>query len=140
MTLHLDSLRKSLHALSEVAAVSSNDERMAQLTDVERAAIRAGVVQHFEITYELCWKLMARWLNANVSPGVADGVTRRQLFRLAAERRLIRDVGRWMGHHEGRNATSHIYDFDKAEAVYRVTLDFVHDARALLGALEARND
>jgi len=140
MTLQLDSLRKSLHALSEVATVSGNDERMGQLTDVERVAIRAGVVQHFEITYELCWKLMARWLNANVSPGVADGVTRRQLFRLAAERRLIQDVGRWMDHHEGRNATSHIYDFDKAEAVYRATLDFVHDARALLRALEARND
>ena len=140
MKLQLDSLRTSLQALSEVAAVSGNDERMGQLTDIERVAIRAGVVQHFEITYELCWKLMARWLNANVSPGVADGVTRRQLFRLAAERRLIQDVSSWMGHHEGRNATSHIYDFDKAEAVYRATLDFVHDAHALLRALEARND
>ena len=45
-----------------------------------------------------------------------------------------------MGHHEGRNATLHIYDFDKAEAVYGATLDFVHDARALPRALEARND
>ncbi|MDE0103112.1 MAG: HI0074 family nucleotidyltransferase substrate-binding subunit [Bryobacterales bacterium] len=140
MALQLRSLRRSLQALSEVAAVSDNDERMGQLSDVERVAIRAGVVQHFEITYELCWKLMARWLNSNVSPGVADGVTRRQLFRLAAERQLIQDVDRWMSHHEGRNATSHIYDFAKADAVYRATIDFVHDARALLRALEARND
>lgn len=140
MTLQLDSLRKSLRALSAVAAASDDDERMGQMTDVERVAIRAGVVQHFEITYELCWKLIARWLNGNVSPDVADGVTRRQLFRLAAEQQLIQDVDRWMGYHNGRNATSHIYDFDKAEAVYRTTLDFVHDARALLRALEARND
>ena len=140
MTLQLISLGKSLNALAEVLAVSGNDKRMGQLTDIERVAIRAGVVQHFEITYELCWKLMARWLNANISPGVADGVTRRQLFRLAAENRLINDVERWMRHHEGRNATSHIYDFAKAEAVYRATVDFVHDARALLRALENRND
>ena len=140
MTLQLISLGESLNALAEVLAVSANDKRMGQLTDIERVAIRAGVVQHFEITYELCWKLMARWLNANISPGVADGVTRRQLFRLAAENRLINDVERWMRHHEGRNATSHIYDFAKAEAVYRATVDFVHDARALLRALEARND
>ena len=45
-----------------------------------------------------------------------------------------------MQHHEGRNATSHIYDFDKAEAVYLATVNFVDDARALLRALEARND
>ncbi len=140
MTLQYDSLRRSLNALADVAAVSGDDERMGQLTDIERVAIRAGVVQHFEITYELCWKLIARWLNANISPGVADGVTRRQLFRLAAENRLINDVDGWMRHHEGRNATSHIYDFDKAEAVYRATVDFVHDARALLRALETRND
>ena len=140
MTLQYDSLRKSLSALAQVAAVSGNDERMAQLTDIERLAIRAGVVQHFEITYELCWKLIARWLNANISPGIADGVTKQQLFRLAAENRLINDVEKWMGHHERRNATSHIYDFDKAEVVYRATADFVHDARALLRALEARHD
>ncbi len=138
--IQYDSLRKSLNALAAVSAVSGNDERMGQLADIERVAIRAGVVQHFEITYELCWKLIARWLNANISPGIADGVTRRQLFRLAAEKRLINDVGRWMGHHEGRNATSHICDFDKAKAVYRGTVDFVHDARALLRALETRND
>ena len=65
---------------------------MGQLSEIERIAIRAGAIQLFKITYELCWKLMARWLNANASPGIADGVTRRQLFRLAAEKRLINDV------------------------------------------------
>ena len=140
MMLKLDSLRKSLTALVDILAVSGNDERMGQLSDIERVAIRAGVVQHFKITYELCWKLMARWLNANVSPGVADGVTRRHLFRLAAENRLITDVEGWMRHHKGRNETSHIYDYEKAEAVYRATIDFAHDARSLLRVLETRND
>jgi nucleotidyltransferase substrate binding protein (TIGR01987 family) len=140
MTLQLDPLRKSLTALVEILAVSGNDERMGQLSDIERVAIRAGVVQHFEITYELCWKLMARWLNANVSPGVADGVTRRHLFRLAAENRLITDVEGWMRHHKGRNETSHIYDYEKAEVVYRATIGFTHDARSLLRVLETRND
>ena len=140
MILQLDSLRKSLTALAGILVVSENDERMEQLSDIEQIAIRAGVVQHFEITYELCWKLIARWLNMNVSQGIADGVTRRQLFRLAAENRLITDVDGWMRHHKGRNATSHIYDYNKAEAVYQATIDFVHDARALLVEFETRND
>lgn len=140
MPLQLDSLRKSLNVLVEVLAVSGNDERMGQFTDFERVAIRAGVVQHFEITYELCWKLMARWLNSNVSPGIASGISRHHLFRLAAENSLITDVERWMRHHQGRNATSHIYDLKKAEAVYLAAVDFAHDASSLLSILEARND
>lgn len=140
MPLQLDSLRQSLNVLVEVLAVSGNDERMGQLTDIERVAIRAGVVRYFEITYELCWKLVARWLNSNISPGIASGISRRHLFRLAAESSLITDVERWMRHHQGRNATSHVYDLKKAEAVYLAAVDFAHDASSLLSILEARND
>ena len=83
---------------------------------------------------------MARWLNTYIGSGVADGVTRRQLFRLAAENRLIPDVELWMQHHDARNATSHIYNEEKAELVYTSTREFAHDARRLLEAFEGRND
>ena len=45
-----------------------------------------------------------------------------------------------MQHHEARNATSHIYDEEKADLVYKATREFAHDARLLLQAFEARND
>ncbi|MYC31560.1 MAG: nucleotidyltransferase [Chloroflexi bacterium] len=140
MPLELDSLRNSIKALTDLLAVSENDARMGQLSDVERNGIRSGVIQNFEVTYELCWKLMARWLSTYVNPEVADGVTRRQLFRLAAENRLIPDVDLWMQHHEARNATTHIYDEERAMMVYRATREFAHDAQRFLLALEARND
>lgn len=140
MPLQLDNLRNSVRELAELTAASADEERMSRLTDTERRGIRAGVIQNFEITYELSWKLIARWLNINISPGIADGVTRRQLFRLAAEHRLIADVDAWMRHHAARNATSHIYYEERALQVYDATLDFVTDARLLLEVLEARND
>ena len=140
MPLELDSLRKSIQALTDLLAVSENDTRMGQLSEVERNGIRSGVIQNFEVTYELSWKLMARWLNTQIGAGIADGVTRRQLFRLAAENRLVPDVDLWMQHHEARNATTHIYDEEKAVEVYRATREFARDARRLLEALEARND
>lgn len=140
MPLVLDNLRNAVKALSDLQAAAENVSRMAQFNQVEQNGIRAGVIQNFEVTYELCWKLMDRWLSMNLGASVVDGATRRELFRLAAEQRLIADVDVWWQYHEARNITSHIYDARKAETVYRAIADFVHDARALLKALEARND
>lgn len=140
MPLELSSLRKSVDALVAVLARSEDTDFMASLDEVARNAIRAGAIRHFEFTYELCWKFMKRWLATNISPNAADGVTRRELFRLAAEQRLIVDVEQWMRHHAARNETSHIYDPEIADRVYDAALDFAGDARSLLEALEARND
>ncbi len=140
MLLELDSLRKAVAALTAVVAKSDDDTIMSRLDEVTQNAVRSGVIQHFEFTYELCWKFMKRWLEMNISVDVADGVTRRELFRLAAESRLISDVEQWMRHHDARNRTSHTYDPEAAESVFQAAHAFVGDAQLLLAALEARND
>ena len=140
MALDLSSLKKAVSALTSVLAKSDDARFMSHLDDVAANAIKAGVVQHFEFTYELCWKFMKRWLEMNISPAVADGVTRRELFRLAAENRLIDDVEQWMRYHEARNLASHIYQPEVANRVYNTAHDFAPDAARLLAALEARND
>ena len=140
MALALGSLQKAVSSLAAVLAKSDDVGFMSSLDDVARNAIRAGVIQHFEFTYELCWKFIKRWLETNVSPAAADGVTRRELFRLAAENRLIEDVEQWMRYHEARNLTTHIYQPEIAERVYITAHAFAPDAARLLAALEARND
>jgi nucleotidyltransferase substrate binding protein (TIGR01987 family) len=140
VALVLDSLQKAVSALAAVLAKSDDVEFMNGLDDVARNAIKAGVIQYFEFTYELCWKFIKRWLETNISAGVADGVTRRELFRLAAENRLLDNVDQWMRYHEARNLTSHIYQPEIAERVYNTAHDFARDAAHLLAALEARND
>ena len=140
MPLELESLKKAVSALSRVLAKSDDREFMRGLDEVAQNAIKSGVIQHFEFTYELCWKFIKRWLGMNISPTIADGVTRRELFRLAAENRLIDDVEQWMRHHEARNQTSYTYESAIAERVYAAAHDFAGDAQRLLEALEARND
>ena len=73
-------------------------------------------------------------------PNAADGVTRRELYRLGFENRLIDDVDRWMDHHEARNETTHTYRKATADEVYAAIPAFLEDAQLLLAALEARND
>jgi nucleotidyltransferase substrate binding protein (TIGR01987 family) len=140
VALELSSLQIAVAALAAVLARSDDADLMSHLDDVTRNAIRAGVIQHFEFTSELCWKFIKRWLEMNISATAADGVTRRELFRLGAENRLIDDVEQWMRYHEARNVTSHTYQPEIAERVYNTAHDFTRDAARLLAALEARND
>ena len=140
MPLVLDSLEKSVTAFRGVLSKAEDEAFMDTLDETTQHAIRSGVIQHFEFTYELCWKFMRRWIETNVSATEADGVTRRELFRQAAEQRLINDVEQWMRYHAARNMTSHTYEQETAESVYRITGSFLQDAESLLNALAARND
>ena len=140
MLLDLQSFRNSVTSLSNLLTVSESDGRMLRLGEVEREGIRAGVIQNFEVTYELAWKLMSRWLSENVGRTVVDGITRRHLFRLAAEHCLIEDVDTWMSYHTARNQTSHMYNQEVAARFYAAAHGFAQDARRLLAALEERND
>lgn len=137
MSLQFDSLAKSIgnleRSIKTANRVDDSDEDLQE-------TVRAGVIQHFEVAYEQSWKMLKRWLKANIGAASVDGVNQRNLFRLGAENRLIADVELWMEYHEARNKTSHIYDEDAALEVYLIVPEFVHDAKQLLKALEEVND
>lgn len=113
---------------------------MSSLDEVTQYAIRAGVIQHFEFTYELSWKFIQRWLRLNVSPADADPLTRRELFRSAARHGLIVDPEPWFRYSEARNLTLHTYDKAVADRVFEAASDFLNDVYFLLEQLELRND
>ncbi len=137
MSLQLDSLTKSIDVLERSIKTAS---RLDTFDEDLREAVRAGVIQNFEVTYEQSWKMMRRWLEENIGAVYVDGVTRRELFRLAAESRLIADVDRWMDYHNARNSTSHTYDEEAAQSVFEEATEFIHDVKQLLVSLEERND
>lgn len=136
MPLNLENLRSAIASLDEAVLLSEGPGLESSLALV----VQAGVIKRFEFTYELSWKFIKRWLEINVSPNTADGVTRRELFRHGFEHQLIQSVDRWMDYHVARNNTSHTYRKDTAVAVYAVIPAFLADANLLLAALEARND
>lgn len=139
MNLDFSSFRKAIGSLQRTLQVADDQGFMSGLSDSQKDAIRAGVIQNFEFTYELCWKFMRRWLDANLGSTYVTGVTRRQLFRLSAEHKLIGDVDKWMEYHEARNETSHTYDENTAENVFETAREFIADAETLLKALEDHN-
>ena len=137
MNLYLDSLAKSINALERAVKTASSLDTFDK--DLQEA-VRAGVIQNFEVAYEQSWKMMERWLEENVGTVYVNVRTRRELFRRAAESLIIMDVDRWMEYHEARNRTSHTYDEETAQSVFEEATEFVHDAKRLLRTLERHND
>lgn len=139
MSLDLSSLQKAVSSLERAVRVASLKIKGKVDTD-EEEVIRAGVIQNFEFTYELCWKFMKRWLTINIGGAAVDGVSRKELFRMAAESLLITDVETWFEYNNERNETTHTYDAKTAEDVYETAIRFSVDARAFLKVLENKND
>jgi nucleotidyltransferase substrate binding protein (TIGR01987 family) len=139
MALELESLCKAVDALERSLGVAGKS--MSSFDEDMRETVRAGVIQHFEMAYEQCWKFMQRWIRENVSPEDADSQrTRKELFRMAARHGLISDPEPWFLFGEARNLTSHTYDQEQAVSVYDTAGEFLPHAKGLLARLEERND
>jgi len=140
MSLELESLQKAINSLKAVLGKADDEALASRIDDITRYAIKASAIQNFEFTYELCWKFMKRWLENAMGNTYVDGVSRRELYRIAAEHQLIKDVDQWMIYHKARNLTSHTYNEDWAEEVFQIAKTFAVDAEKLLHQIEAHND
>lgn len=132
MALDLSSLRKALASLErgiDRAHAAPHDEEL-----------RDAVIQRFEYSFELCWKMLRRHLEQVVAhPGAVDQWSFRELMREAAERGLIAAVEPWVEFRHQRSLTSHVYDENRAHSIYKTARQFAGEAKALLAELEHRN-
>lgn len=132
MKLDLASWKRALASLERAitrSTAAANDEEL-----------RDAVIQRFEYSYELSWKMLKRHLEQVVpDPGKVDQWSFKELMREAAERGLIAAVEPWIEYRHQRNMTAHAYDEETARRVYETAKSFMTDAKALLAAVEGRN-
>lgn len=138
MKLDFTSLEQSVHSLRR--SLDEVTPLLDSLSPVMQDTVKSGIIQHFEVAYEQCWKAMKRWLENNVTRELVDSASRRELFRLAAESRLIADVDQWMTFHRGRNETSHTYNATTAGDVYAIAVAFLPAAERFLAEIRTRHD
>ena len=138
--LDLSPLQSAISALKRALSVTGDIERWRQFDAETQEALKAGVIQTFEVAYEQSWKMMRRWLSANPVAGDVDGVPMRQLYRVAAKAGLLDDVNGWMDFHAARNQTSHTYNRAIAQTVFDMAPLFAEQAQYVLVQLEKRND
>ena len=138
--LDLSALRNATASLCNGIDIVNDSVWFDQQPERVQNILISGVIKNFEFTYEVSMKMIRRYLELEAdSPTEIDQSPFREVIRLSAEKGLIANVTAWFHYREMRNITSHTYDHNKAQQVYREILTFADDARFLLAQLEARN-
>ena len=100
-------LAKLIQAVDLLSVQIERDESVAEL-------LQEGLIQRFEYTHELAWKVMKDYAEYQ---GYTDVRGSRDAIRKALEMNLI-DDRRWMETIEDRNLTVHNYDNEVAAEIY----------------------
>ncbi|MDR2991556.1 MAG: nucleotidyltransferase substrate binding protein [Burkholderiaceae bacterium] len=128
--LDLSSLERAIQRLSEGWARYQQD-----ISDIQ---IRDGLIQRFEFTYEISYKMLARFLKATAAnPAAVDGMDFQGLIRSGNERGLLLGSWpQWRNYRDMRAKTSHTYDEDIALEVVARIPDFQREAAYLYEKLQ----
>ena len=112
------------------------------LASLEKAILRPldeftqdSVIQRFEYTFELSWKNLKRYLESDRS--LQDDSVK-GIFREAFARHLISDIEQWFAFQKARNLTSHTYNQDTAEEVYKEAIKLPLLCHELINKLEKK--
>lgn len=103
--------RRALAKLSEaVESLSDTESLNAPIQEL----IKEGVIQRFEYTHELAWKVIKDYAEYQ---GFTDVRGSRDAFRKGMQMGIV-DSPDWMDSIEDRNLTSHNYDEDVAQEIF----------------------
>ena len=122
--LDLSSFEKALESLANVLQQPLNQY------------IRDASIQRFEYTFEISWKTLQRFLKLQ---GVETG-SPKQVFRAAFKAKLIDAVEPWFGFLDARNLTTHTYNENTADEVYRAAGKFLPYVQELYKQLKKNED
>ena len=132
MQLDITSLGNAVGRLREGRDRSEREPADEQLRD--------GLIQRFEFTYELCHKMLRRYLKETAaSPDEVDRMPFADLIRTGNAQGLLRSGWpAWRRFREMRARTGHTYDAKVASQVASAIPAFVEEAEHLFTELQRR--
>lgn len=130
---------RSLDIAPLVAAIDRLDEGLARhRREPADEQLRDGLIQRFEYTYELCHRMLRRFIRQGAaSPEEVDRMPFQDLIRTANQQGLL--LGDWPAWHRYRDArTNHAYHAETAQVVAASIPDFLAEAQYLRDELRKR--
>ena len=113
-------LRNAFNRFEEIMRAEKND------------VTRDSAIQRFEFTYELAWKTLKAYLEEK---GAGDLYLPKEVIRSAFQARIIDNDPKWLEMVDTRNKTSHIYNEEMADDVYRSLPQYLPLIKKLIAEL-----
>jgi len=138
MALNTDHLHNTLRALD--SAVALYQRAVTESEAIDQEIFRMAIVKGFELTQEVCFKLIKRRLKDFGHGGrKLEATPVKELLRLAAQHGLLtlEEVERWFLYRDNRNDTAHDYGEAFAQETLALMPGFIHDAYALAARLHS---
>lgn len=111
--------RKALGKLRETVNYIHTEIESKETASVLDDIVKQGLIQSFEYTHELAWKVIKDYFTDQGNPNITGS---RDATREAFQLGLIADGDAWMDMIKSRNLTSHTYDEDTANHIYQQIL------------------
>ncbi|MBN3661764.1 MAG: nucleotidyltransferase, partial [Ornithobacterium rhinotracheale] len=103
----LDNYNKALSKLTDAVQL----DQTKTLSELEKQ----GLIQSFEYTHELAWKVMKDYFTFQGNTEITGS---RDATRQAFKANLIEDGDNWLKMIHNRNLTSHTYNEETSEEIY----------------------
>jgi nucleotidyltransferase substrate binding protein (TIGR01987 family) len=108
-----------------------------ELSPLDRDAIRESVIQRFEVTYDVLWKAIKRYMMFTLGlPDIPNSP--KPILRLAHENGILNaDITFWLKVADARVATSHDYSSIKADTCIELIPAFLDAIQPVIRHLES---
>ena len=104
------------------------------LSETKDQLDRDGVIQRFEFTFELLWKVIQEYARYQ---GV-EAVSPRDAFRIGGELGIIEDPGMWFDFLKDRNLTTHLYSEEDAAKIFSHIPSFISETEKVISKVESQ--
>lgn len=130
--MQYDSLEKALGQLAKALTYANSHRDDAELFE----QFRNSVIQTFEYSFELAFKLLKRTLaSVSASDQEVEALSYNEVIRLGARLGFLTHPESWFEYRTARNKTSHGYEESFAQDGFLAAQEFLPAGRELLSRL-----
>lgn len=135
--LSVTALNDAIADFEEAIELAEKHKKLGEMNYYRQ--FRTSAIHSFEYSYELAGKLIRRYIeNADNYNNENSHLDFRNYMRVAAEYGLLEEPEEWVEFREWRNKTSHAYDSDIAENIFRKLPSILISMKATAKQLEER--